>query len=725
MEDTSDRASSASKSPSVAEESVGFLAESDELLRLLLNSSSEGIYGVDMQGYCSFANPACVQQLGFESVDDLVGKQMHQLAHHRRLGGSTSPEEESEIHKALRDHKGIRVNDELMFRADGTSFPADYWSYPVEQKGDLVGCVVTFLDITERKEKEKLVAEVARFPELNPGPLLRIGIDGIVRVANQAAKDLLGSDLNGFSWRSSCVDIDRAWDNIVNEHGSTGLQRSIDGRDFVFIHRRDFDSDQVFVYGTEITEHLAGERALRKADELVGLLMNSTGEGIYGIDLDGCCTFANPACARLLGFESVDELIGKHMHKLVHHTRANGTHYPVEECRIYQAFRQSGGTHVDDEVMFRADGSSFPCEYWSYPVERDGELVGCVLTFADITERRRVETEVRQTEKMAALGQLSAGLAHELNNPAAAGARAAGQILEEFGQLQRAAIGLAKAGLTPEQWIWLGAWADELCVRSANPPALSALDRSDREDELMNWLIKHDINNEDLIASMLVSAGTQPEDLDQIVSAKVPSDHIVCVVDWLYLTLVVRDLADVVLRSTKGISELVGVVKSYSHMDRASVQLVDLHKGLEDTLTILGHKLKRGIEVVRDFDRSLPCVVSRGSELNQVWTNLIDNAIDATDAENGVITIKTYGEGDDVVIEIGDNGTGIPEDIKHSIFDPFFTTKDVGKGTGLGLDVAHRIVTSRAGGEINFTTRPGETVFRVRIPIEQSKPGER
>ena len=154
--------------------------------------------------------------------------------------------------------------------------------------------------------------------------------------------------------------------------------------------------------------------------DLAKLLLHSTGEGIYSIDLDGNCTFANPACATLLGFDSVDDLLGMQMHKLIHHTRTNGEPYPVEECRIYQAFRKGKGTHIDDEVMFCADGKPFPAEYWSYPMFREEELVGCVVTFVNITERRRVEDELRQTEKMAALGKLSAGLAHELNNPASA-----------------------------------------------------------------------------------------------------------------------------------------------------------------------------------------------------------------------------------------------------------------------------------------------------------------
>ena len=157
-------------------------------------------------------------------------------------------------------------------------------------------------------------------------------------------------------------------------------------------------------------------------------------------------------------------------------------------------------------------------------------------------------------------------------------------------------------------------------------------------------------------------------------------------------------------------------VKSYSYMDQAPVQTIDVHRGIEDTITILGHKLKAGVEVVREYDRDLPLIRTLGSELNEVWTNLMDNAIDAMDGR-GKLTIKTYRQGDDLAVDIADDGPGIPEAVQSKIFDPFFTTKDVGAGTGLGLDVVRRIVTQRCDGEIDFTSEPGKTVFHVRLPI--------
>jgi len=453
-------------------------------------------------------------------------------------------------------------------------------------------------------------------------------------------------------------------------------------------------------------------------DDLVRLLLNSTGEGIYGVDLAGNCTFANPACARLLGFASVEALLGRQMHELVHHTHANGAHYPVEECRIYRAFREHKGTHVDDEVMFRADGTPFPTEYWSYPVERDGELVGCVVTFVDITERRRAEEELRQTEKMAALGKLSAGLAHELNNPAAAAASAAGQLLKELDQLQQAAVALAQAEMAPVLWNSLDQWAREFQARAARPSLLTPLERSDREDALARLLEARGAVDGASTAASLVGVGVEPADIEAIAAA-VPQDRFGAAIAWLCRGIAARDLAGVVQRSTRSISELVGVVKSYSYMDQAPLQWVDLHRGIEDTVAILRHKLKRGIEVQRHYDRDLPNVQARGSELNQVWTNLIDNAIDAVGERGGVIAIRTYQDGGHAVVEVADDGPGIPETVQPRIFDPFFTTKEVGSGTGLGLDVARRIVTARAGGRIDLRSRPGETVFRVRLPVER------
>ena len=294
---------------------------------------------------------------------------------------------------------------------------------------------------------------------------------------------------------------------------------------------------------------------------------------------------------KLLGFMSDTDLLGKNMHTLVHHTRVNGDAYPVEECNIYRALQERQGTHIDDEVMWYADGSSFPAEYWSYPVVRDGELLGCAVTFVDISERRRAEEELRQSEKMAALGKLSAGLAHELNNPSAAAGRASSQLLEALGELQAAPIRLTGAGADRELWASLSEWDQEIQRRSDDPTDLSPLEASDREEALLNWFDAQGIADGWDLASTLVRAGIQSEDLDKI-AAIIPAHILGEGVGWLCRCFTARDLAASVVLSSRTIATLVNAVKSYTYMDQDPVQNVDLHKGIDDTIAILGSKLK-------------------------------------------------------------------------------------------------------------------------------------
>lgn len=452
---------------------------------------------------------------------------------------------------------------------------------------------------------------------------------------------------------------------------------------------------------------------LRQSEDLVRSLLNSTGEGIYGIDLEGSCTFANAAGLKLLGFKGDGELLGRNMHALVHHTRANGAPYPVEECRIYRAFREFEGTHVDDEVMWCADGSSFPAEYWSYPVEREGELVGCVVTFVDVSERKRAEEDLRQAEKLAALGKLSAGLAHELNNPAAAAQRSAAQLQARLEELERLAVRLGGLGLDDAQWARLRDMSAQILAAAAGGSGLSPLERADREEAVAAWLSAQGIDEGWALAPALAAAGM--ERLEAVVS-ELPAAARQDALAWVSQSVGAHELVETIAVSTTSISELVGAVKSYSSMDRAREQEVDVHEGLESTLRILAHKLKAGTELVRAYDRSLPSLLVPAGELNQVWTNLIDNAIDAA-GPDGQVRVRTFRSDDWVVVEIGDNGSGIAPEIQPQVFDPFFTTKEVGKGSGLGLDVARLIVRDRCHGEIGFRSEPGDTRFWVRLPL--------
>jgi len=250
-------------------------------------------------------------------------------------------------------------------------------------------------------------------------------------------------------------------------------------------------------------------------------------------------------------------------------------------------------------------------------------------------------------------------------------------------------------------------------------PQLSAVQESEREDELSDWLDQHDVTNGWELAAIFVGAGTSTEFLDKYV-ASAPAGLVEGAVRWLAYTLETELLLGEITDSVTRISSLVGAAKQYSHMDRAPFERVDIHEGLKSTLMMLAGKLS-GIEVVKDFDRSLPKVPVYAGELNQVWTNLIDNAVQAMadSPEPSRLTLRTSLSKDMVRVEIGDNGPGIPAELRQRVFEPFFTTKPVGQGTGLGLDISYRIVVVRHGGNLTVESKPGDTRFVVCLPLTE------
>lgn len=360
----------------------------------------------------------------------------------------------------------------------------------------------------------------------------------------------------------------------------------------------------------------------------------------------------------------------------------------------------------------------------------------CVTTSILSTMAKRmqeVQTISQHRERLVALGSLAAGLAHELNNPASAGRRAARHLRETSQVLQPLTIKLSQQVPQAEQV--LTHLQQEAIARATNPPQLNPLIQSDHEDEVADWLEAHNVTNAWKLAPTLVEAGLDTAWLDQV-AENVGKNAIADVVSWLDALLTEIKLVDEVEHSTERISTLVQAVKDYSYMDQAPLQEVDIHAGLESTLIILGHKLKQGVVIKREYDCNTPRISAYGSELNQVWTNLIDNAIDAATSQtvgnsNGKVEelarqepaiapsigIRTTCENDYVLVEITDNGPGIPPEVQSHIFEPFFTTKDVGVGTGLGLHIVYRIVVEQHQGDIRVSSKPGDTCFQVRLPV--------
>jgi signal transduction histidine kinase len=321
---------------------------------------------------------------------------------------------------------------------------------------------------------------------------------------------------------------------------------------------------------------------------------------------------------------------------------------------------------------------------------------------------------------------LAAGLAHELNNPAAAAGRATIQLHKIFQALPSLSIKIyQRKDITPEQLAYIADLEYNLITeytskRSSSLHLVDPLIESDKEEQIISWLDTHGVADSWKLAQTLVAAGLDTVQLDTIRN-NLPSDSLPDVLSWLDARFLSVVLLDEIQQSTARISELVKAIKAYSYMDQAPIQEIDVHEGLESTLTILSHKLKAGgsIAVTRDYDRTLPRISAYGSELNQVWTNIIDNAIYAIGERHGNILLRTKRENNNiVVVEISDDGPGIPQDIQPRIFEQFFTTKGVGKGTGLGLSISYRIVVEMHKGDISFTSKPGDTRFEIRLPMK-------
>jgi signal transduction histidine kinase len=328
---------------------------------------------------------------------------------------------------------------------------------------------------------------------------------------------------------------------------------------------------------------------------------------------------------------------------------------------------------------------------------------------------------VAERERLLALGKLSAGLTHELNNPAAAAGRAADTLCDKVAGMRANLAMIADGKIAGTQLKKLVMAQDEFVKKVRHAPVLSPLEAADREDELGDWLDERGIEGSWDLAPVFVAGGLGVEDLEAV-HAAADETTLEGAIRWLAYTVETESLLREILDATTRISDLVLAAKQYSQMDRAPHRFVDVHEGLDATLVIFGRKLgeEAGIDIVKDYDRTLPLIPAYPAELNQVWTNIIDNAIDAMDG-SGTLTVRTGRVDECVFVEIGDTGPGIPPDVRSRIFEPFFTTKPVGHGTGLGLDVSYRVVVTRHHGDLSVRSEPRDTRFRVQLPTTEEQ----
>lgn len=371
---------------------------------------------------------------------------------------------------------------------------------------------------------------------------------------------------------------------------------------------------------------------------------------------------------------------------------------------------------------YRATGTTRrPTRFFQMPSEQLGRLLDEWLPIAKhlldgyVHTFEAIEVAVRERGRLISLGTLAAGLAHELNNPAAAAKSSSADLRVVVGRLVAFVDWLANGGLAPAQVRAALDLQAEAVARSPAAPKRNAIETGRLEEEIGAWLEERNVANPWDLAPTFVAVGLDLPWLEKA-AHDIDANGLSGALTWIGDTLLATAVLDQIDDATARISELVSAVKDYSYVDRSVDQEIDIHEGIEKTLVILRHKLRMGIEVVRLYDDTLPRIWANGGELNQVWTNLIDNAIDAMDG-HGQVRIRTSHDERAVVVEIADQGRGIPPELTSRIFDPFFTTKEVGKGSGLGLDIVRRIVNDGCGGEVTFDSTPGETRFLVRLPL--------
>jgi PAS domain S-box-containing protein len=756
-------------------------------LSAAVEQSPVSIVITDPQGKISYVNSKFTETTGY-GPEEVVGKTPGILK-----SGITSPEVYRSLWSTVR--QGRQWQGELCNRKKSGEI---YWeSATIRPITNAKGGITHFLaikeDITEkRRAEEALRASEKRYRllfERNLAGVLRTTLEGRVLECNQAAARMFGYDspeevlnLRAADFYQESSDREAFLSKLKSEKGLTNQEmkcRRKDGESVWVIANLSLIEDELagvgIVEGTvvDITER-------KRAEEQVRELLDSIPEAIYGIDLEGRCTSCNPSCLQLLGYEHPADLLGKDMHTLIHHSRQDGTHYPEEECHIFEAFRRGQGTHVDNEVLWRRDGTSFAAEYWSHPIHRGGKVIGAVVTFVDITERKRAETELRLT-------QFSLERASDAVEWIDSQARIVYVNQAEclaLGHSREELLALSIPDINPlfpmERW-W--AFWEELKARgpmtfetqhqtkegrvfpvevTANYLEFNgqeycfAFARDITERRALETQLRHAQKLEgigQLAAGIAHEINTPTQFVtdnltflrDSWKSAHTLLDHYRSAIrnsagllppgvatalkqaeqdcDLDFIVAEMPRAIDQSLDGSRRVAKIVRAMKEFSHPDSADKTATNLNRAIESTITVARNEWKYIAEITTEFDETLPAVVCYPGDINQVILNLLVNAAHAVkdampDGQMGRITVRTRKRDDFAEISVTDTGTGVPEAIRSRIFDPFFTTKEVGKGTGQGLSLAHNVVVKKHSGKIWFETELGRgTTFFVDLPI--------
>ncbi len=781
----------------------------DRLFKSIVECSAVGLLVLNAEGQCVWANRAFCDLIGY-TAEEMLANTMPEITHPDDLALSMQTLRRLTTGEAT----GYQIEKRFVHKS-GRPVWVLLTATPMPRTDQLQPDLAVGLiqDISTRKAgEEALQRSEALFRTIaeNAGDLILIvDYPGMKTLyVSPAYQKLLGYSVNELQDHSALAVvhpddlplIQQATESMVQK-GTNGVIEELRYRHkngnwhYVEAHgcavrNSGGDLERIVVISRIIDDRILAQQKLKDREERLQLLLDSTAEPIYGLDPNGNCTFCNRAFLRTLGYKDSSDLLGKNMHQVIHYSRADGSNYPAAECRVFEALRTGSETHVDDEVVWRADGTCLPVEYWCHPVKHDGKTVGCMVAFVDISERKAAQGALRRAHEEAELfinsvPSILIGISRDA-------------CIKRWNLTAAKVFGLAKCEVANKhladcgiQWVRsdmrveIDSWCAQGDLRRVDTLPF-VIDGETRflgltlswinapEEEVSELLIiGSDVTDRELLGQQLrqaqkleaigqLAAGIAHEintptqyvgDNTRFLQESWPSfkeliaitreirqetslgpvssktlqrfDALVQAADFEYLQTEIPRAIEQSLEGIQRVAKIVRAMKEFSHPGSEEKKLIDINKAIETTITVARNEWKYVAEIETHFDVDLPAVLCHAGEFNQVILNLLINAAQAMgdgSQGKGKIVVSTRRDDDWAEISISDTGAGIPEAVRSRVFEPFFTTKPVGKGTGQGLALAHTAIVRRHGGKIWFDSEAGKgTTFYIRMPLQSAE----